>query len=220
MSDTKDPTDAHTSTCCGGDAPSPTCATRDIKPPSEEELAQQKAFDEEYEKAQTVEEKDGVHKEWYKEAGKARTTDDLVKFIEHLLHDYNHDYGTICHAVTAAAIAAAWVVDRDPRQGGITGFQASCIMWEFISHWGHKEGPMKLMCYDQMLYPQHDEQFASVLSGYTWQFLQERAQKFLDEKTQAHPDVLAHWQSIVAGQVPFGYTVTPEEAASDEEDDE
>ena len=132
----KDPTDAPPPTCCGDcncDADMPQACTPDPVPElTEEELAQRKAWDEESEKAQDVSEKDDVHKEWYKEAGKVRTPEDLVTFIEHLLHDYNHDYGTICHAVAAAGVAACWTVDRDPRQGGITGFQASMITWLLI----------------------------------------------------------------------------------------
>ncbi len=231
--DHKDPTDAPPPLCCNGGCDGESDLPTACAPPelTEEELAQRKAWDEEAEKAQDVTEKDGVHKEWYKEAGKCCTPDDLTKFIAHLLHDYNHDYGTICHAVTAAAIAAAWTACRDPRQGGITGFQAGAVMWEFIGHWGSKEGPMRLQCYDQMLYPQHGEQFDRQLSQHTWDYLQKQAQEKLDDLKKPGPDengfprganenVIAHWQSIVDGEVPFEYTVKPEAAVEAEDEDD
>jgi len=178
-------------------------------PPTEEELAQQKEFEAAYEKAQTIAEEDGTHEAWYAEAAKVRTTEELVKFIEHVVHDYNHDYGTICHAVTAAAIAAAWTVNRDPRQGGITGFQAGCIMWEFIRRWMQKEGPLMLRSYKDMLYPQYDHRFDTVISEEIWEYLQQAAKDNLENTKEEHAasNVIEHWKSIAAGKVPFGYTV-------------
>ena len=35
------------------------------------------------------------------------------------------DYGTVCHAIALSAVART-------AQGGITGFQAGAVMWEFI----------------------------------------------------------------------------------------
>ncbi len=234
----KDPTDAPPLTCCGdckckdeADA-GPSSCTPDAPPPlTEEEVAQRKAWDEEAALAQDVTEQDKEHQEWYKEAGKVKTTADLVEFINHLLHDYNHDYGTICHATVAAAIAACWAVDRDPRQGGITGFQSSIILWEFISNWSHKYGPMRLLEYEYMLYPQHADQFAQEIPPSTWKYLQDEAQKKLDDSKKtgmdengypygAAEEVVAHWQSIVDGEVPFGWTVRPESAVEAEEDED
>jgi len=87
-----------------------------------------------------ITEESGTHEEWYKEARNIRNIKQLKKFIKKM-KSYNHDYGTICHAMTAAALAAMWVVDRDPICGGITGFQAGCIMWEFMRRWNGVEAP-------------------------------------------------------------------------------
>lgn len=46
-----------------------------------------------------------------------------------------HDYGTICVAIGAIAAAAARAADRSPN-GGITGFQAGAVFWEFTRAWG------------------------------------------------------------------------------------
>ena len=37
--------------------------------------------------------------------------------------------------------------------------------------------------------------------------MQEIAAKNLKEEDSAHPDVLEHWQEIVKGKVPFGFTI-------------
>ena len=47
----------------------------------------------------------GEQEKWYDQAKKV-TTLTLPAFIKHLTKDYEHDYGTIAHAVTAAGLAA------------------------------------------------------------------------------------------------------------------
>jgi len=156
-----------------------------------------------------ITEKDGVHKEWYKEAKDGMSMEKLPAFLKKLTEDYEHDYGTICHAMAASAVATMWAVDRT-EQGGVTGFQASAIMWELVRAWGtFGDGPKRMVCYDNMLYPQYANKFRMVIDKNVWKYLQEEAAKHLSEHDvhHAHPDVMAHWQSIMAGKVPFGYTV-------------
>jgi hypothetical protein len=189
-----------------------------------------------------ITEAQNVHAEWYEQATKA-TLETLPEFIRHVMNDYRHDYGTVCHAVAASAIAAAWAADREPN-GGITGFQASAIMWEFIKHWGMQmEGPLRLIKYEMMLFPQEADRFQKVISQETWEWLQEKARERLAELPAKREEsrafhekrlqefraaleageateedapeywepvaesVVEHWESIVAGKVPFGYTV-------------
>lgn len=146
----------------------------------------------------------GVHKQWYEEAHDM-TADRLPEFIRKLTEDYQHDYGTICHAVAAAAVAGAWSVERSPC-GGITGFQAGAIMWEFMRHWNHVKGPARLLDYNDLLYPQYENKFRTI-SDETWQHIKDQARKNLDENGEAHPAVVAHWQSIMSGEVPFGLAI-------------
>lgn len=138
-------------------------------------------------KMKPITEKIGEHEVWYKEA-KQQTLESLPTFIRHLTEDYQHDYGTICHAVTAAAIAAAYVANKTP-QGGITGFQAGAVMWEFMQNWDTslKDKPLKLIN--------------------TWQWLKNEAQKKLDDGGVLHPDVKKHLESIINGIIPFGFKV-------------
>lgn len=155
-----------------------------------------------------ITEKDGVHKGWYEEA-KAQTPETLPEFMRKLASDYEHDYGTICHAVAASAVAAAWAMNKS-KYGGITGFQAGAIMWEFICHWQYmgEDKPLRLVDYENMLFPQYADKFAKTITPDTWKWLQEEAQKNIDKGAEnVHPNVLTHWQSIIDGVVPFGYVV-------------
>lgn len=150
-----------------------------------------------------------LEKEWFKEASN-QTIDTLPEFINHIMNDYEHDYGTICHAVSACALAAAWAANKS-ESGGITGFQASFVMWDFIRQWlkTSNEVGMKLVDYDDMLYPQYGYKFEKTIRKDTWEQLQSVAKKRLEEKDEhVHPNVIAHWESIVKGVVPFGFTVT------------
>jgi len=156
-----------------------------------------------------ITEKDGLQKEWYEQA-KKQTSKTLGKFVNELLERYQHDYGTIVHAAVAAALAGAHVVDHHPEQGGITGFQAGCIMWEFIHQWMGFEGPISLVRFEHMLYPQYKSSFSKTISKETWVYLQERAKKLLLENPKAHQNVRAHWGKIGAGMMPFGFKVAKE----------
>ena len=142
---------------------------------------------------------------WY-----TQEVESLDEFIKKLDTEYEHDYGSICHAIAAVAVQAARKMDRQPNNGGITGFQAGCIMWEFIKNWMHLEGPMRLVQYNDMLYPQYFDKFDTVLSPDIWKTLQAKAMEQLIKSgngEMAHPNVVAHWKSIVEGVVPFGYVV-------------
>ena len=157
-------------------------------------------------KKQEIKEEEGIHKQWYKDA-KIQTLETLPEFMRHLAEDYSHDYGTICHAIGASAIAAAWAMDNSPN-GGITGFQAGAIMWCFIQNWSYSDNKygLKILDMDKLLYPQYGDIF-NTISENTWKSIQKEAQNNLDSETDAHPDVVAHWKSIVDGNIPFGLTI-------------
>lgn len=149
---------------------------------------------------------------FYKKANDVRSPEQLASFVKSLLGDYQHDYGSIVHACAASAIAACRAVDRDPNSGGITGFQAGCVMWEFISRFLYKKGPMRLVEYKNMLYPQYESEFTSrTITKDTWEWLQKEAKKQLGDTTFTSEEVLAHLRSIADGKVPFCYQVEAEE---------
>lgn len=147
----------------------------------------------------------GLQKEWMAEAQKM-TLERLPEFIKKLTEEYDHDYGTICHAIAASAIAAANAVNKSDK-GGITGFQAGAVMWEMIKGWGvFGDGPKKMLCYEEMLYPQYGHHFWTI-PPHVWDHLQKKAKKNLKDCQGSSPKVIAHWESIVSGEIPFGYMV-------------
>lgn len=134
---------------------------------------------------------------------------DLVAYLEDVENNYNIGYGEAPRAIAQATLATAWYL---ANKFGITGFQAGFVMWDFVFDWtmhGNQCGA-KLVDYDNMLYPQYDDKFEKTISSDTFKRLQEVAKKNLAECKEAkhvHPAVKAHWESIVAGVVPFGYTI-------------
>lgn len=150
-----------------------------------------------------------LEKEWFAEA-KKQTIESLPNFINHIMNDYVHDYGTVCHAVSACALAAAWAANAS-ENGGITSFQAGFVMWDFIRQWCYtsNETGLRILDYDNMLYPQYADTFtAKTIRKDTWNKIQDIAKENLKTRISAHPNVIAHWENIVKGIVPFGFTVT------------
>lgn len=141
--------------------------------------------------------------EWEKEA-KTQTAETLPAFIAKLMA-FDHDYGTICNAIAAAAIGAAWAVERGPR-GGITGFQAGRVTWRFLESWNSLKNPARLLDYGNMLYPQYEKSFRAIPKS-TWEWLRAEAAKNLAEKDSLHAAVAAHMRAIVEGEVPFGMSI-------------
>ena len=154
---------------------------------------------------QPVTEEMHLEKAWYDEARKM-TEEDLPDFFERIMHGYDHDYGTVCHAVAACAVAAAWAACKE---GGLTGFQAGIVMWGFIKNWTKQsnECGLKLIDYDDMLYPQYEERFEKTINKQTWRKIREKAVELLATSSHAHPDVVEHWRKIANWEVPFGYWV-------------
>lgn len=148
-----------------------------------------------------------ILQEWEAQA-KDMTLEKLPEFLNHLLNDYQHGYGTICHAIAIGSVAAALAMDKD-EQGGITGFQGSAVMFEFMKKWdlGLRDVPFKLVNFENMLYPQYCDKFQKTITNKTWEYLQQKAKQNLDERGMVHPDVKKHWEEIVEGIVPFGYIV-------------
>lgn len=147
-----------------------------------------------------------LEKEWYKEAGE-QTMDTLNSFINHIMNDYEHDYGTVCHAFAACALATIYACDKT-EQGGITGFQSSMVMWEIVRQllYPNNKCGLRMINFDDMLYPQCDYKFDKTINSHSFNTLQNEAKKLLEEDS-AHPLVMEHWQSIVDGVVPFGYKI-------------
>lgn len=157
-------------------------------------------------KPQAITEEMNLHKEWY-ELAKKQTIESLSPFVSGLVNNYEHDFGTIIHAVAASALAAAHAV-HNSEQGNIDSFQGGAVLTEFIRTWLNLKAPFKLVNYEDFLYPQHERRFKKLLPPSIWAWIKAEAKHQLDNKcayTEARYEL--HWRSIVDGKVPFGYKV-------------
>ena len=158
---------------------------------------------------QKINEEMHIEKEWFAEAKKQRLMT-LPDFINHVMNDYEHDYGTVCHAIAACALAATWAANNeDGARGGITGFQAGFVMWDFIRQFMYEDNKcgLRIIDYDKMLYPQYEDFFGKHISPEVHDALMKRSEELLKEKDHVHPDVIKHWKAIATGHMPFGYVV-------------
>lgn len=135
-----------------------------------------------------------------------QTLDELFDYLKEI-SNYNTGYGIAPRAIAQAALATAWYFSKC---FGITGFQSGCVMWDFILDWSisdNKTG-LKLVNYDDMLYPQYEYKFDKVITKDIWDSLQKQAKNFIENDSDyAHSAVINHWKSIANGEVPFGYKV-------------
>ena len=157
---------------------------------------------------QKITEEMNIQKEWYSQA-KKQTLETLPTFLNHLMNDYSHDYGTICHALSAGSVAAASAMNEH-KNGGITGFQAGAVMWGFIQNWNYTSNKcgLRIIDYDNLLFPQYEEKFGKVISKGTWENLQKQAKLNLEEKDEfACEEVKNHWRKISEGILPFGFSI-------------
>jgi hypothetical protein len=142
------------------------------------------------------------------EVAKEQKFDTLQAFLKKIYDDIPLSYGNICHKIGIAAIATMYAFENSD-QGGITGFQSGCILWDVVCAWTSNYDPQKLIHFKDMLYPQYNQQFATI-SKETFTWLQTEAKKSIDNNNDGrgmHPDVIKHQKNIIAGKVPFGYTL-------------
>lgn len=146
----------------------------------------------------------GIHREWYIKS-KTIKMEELPEFMRHLAEDFQHDYGTICHAIAASGLAAMRGFDRGPS-GGITGFQAGAIMWQVIKQWnafGVSEGePMWILKASDLLYPQSVERVGTISENTRDWLMRTAKEELAKQDNHVHPNVRKHWEKIAAGQMP------------------
>lgn len=136
-----------------------------------------------------------------------KSFEDLTAFLKEVEVNCNCGYGEAPRAMAQACLAVAYYLSD---KFGITGFQAGFVMWDFIRDWNyrHNKCGLRLVDYDNMLYPKYDDRFEKAIDRDTWKALQKQALENLEKDSEyIHPDVIEHWQSIVDGVVPFGYKV-------------
>lgn len=143
--------------------------------------------------------------ELYEEARKI-TSDTLSGFVAKVL-SLPHDYNTIADAIAIVALAGAYAVENSSK-GGVTWFQSGCAGWRFLVKWNRwDDSPRTVVNYREMLFPQHEYKFTRTITEDTWEFLQKEAADALKDSFGAAEEVKEHWESIVAGVIPFGYSI-------------
>lgn len=140
-----------------------------------------------------------------------KNLEELNDFIKKTMGSPNLDYSGYPQAITACCIATLYACDTV----GMTGYQASFIpLWflQEVNGAGRKVG-FRVMNYDDMLYPQYGYKFEKTIPKDTADLLVEEAKKLIEERGYADSvalvdtRVLNHWESIAAGNLPFGYSV-------------
>lgn len=134
----------------------------------------------------------------------------MVDYIKGIKNNYNFGYGDAPRAIAQACLAVGWYLSSE---FGITGFQASFVMWDFICGWSKTDNKtsLKLVDYDDMLFPQYEDKFDKTISEDIWVSIQKAAKELLED---SHKDgnvsfnVYNHWKSIVDGKIPFGYKLS------------
>lgn len=145
----------------------------------------------------------------FKERVKDITIEDLPAVINDLMNR-EHDYGSICVALGTLAAATAWACNKH-KNGGITGFQAGAVFWEFARAWGSPtigETGARFVNYDNLLYPQYEDHFGTIDSD-TLNRVRAAAAKKLAELNDdmVASSVVQHWRFLANGGVPFGLRV-------------
>lgn len=70
-----------------------------------------------------------VKEELQKKRKEIGSFEELTAFLKDVSDNYNVGYGSSVRAIGQAALATTEYL---AKQFGITGFQASCVTWEFI----------------------------------------------------------------------------------------
>ena len=151
-----------------------------------------------------------VKKELQEKRKEIKNFDSLIEFLKDVKENYNTGYGEAPRAMAQACLAVGDFLAKD---FGITGFQASFVMWDFILDWRYKNNKCGLCMvnFDDMLYPQYGYKFAKTISAERFEKIKEQAKENLEKNKCAHPDVIKHWKSIVNGEIPFGFTISEKE---------
>ena len=140
--------------------------------------------------------------DWYAKARNINNPDELAEFARYLFCKQEHTYDSAVHAVSALAIAGAWFGSRIE---GITSFQASYVKFDFIrefNHIGTRVG-LKVVDYDDLIYPQHTDDFIGVkIKERIWRSLQQACKRELSNHDSGCWAVREWWKDVCNGVIP------------------
>jgi len=162
---------------------------------------------------------------WYQKANELTSTGEAQASIEGLLTDYEHDYGTACHAVTAALLATAKVMTQalsalKPIHSPIAPpamqqeLQSKTMIAHIFTQLFLNNGPIRIIQHHFMLFPENASRFEKIVDEETLRYLKHTAELLLitnhEKETEAPKEVTDHWQAIQQGELPWGYEVWKE----------
>lgn len=143
---------------------------------------------------------------WYAEAYHMEL-ERLPEFIRRMLLSKPDQEDGILHALVAGALATVAAMSKaygKPMNAAI----ADKLMYRFVARWRGIVGPIKILRFEQMLYPVFKQNFANTIGQGTWAWLQDTAARKLLRAKNPKADWRWHWQKIAQDkEVPFGWKV-------------
>ena len=114
----------------------------------------------------------------------------------------------LVHATVAVANCAVTAMLKELDIKPELMYLISVLVFRRLNDMG--DGFTSVTNYDDMLDPSNRHLFEKTISREAFEDLQEKAQELLDTVEKVHPAMRRHWELIVQGRVPFGYSVAEE----------
>lgn len=155
-----------------------------------------------------------LFEQWY-ELANTIDVDNLTTFAKTLKATTNTPE-EILHSVVAAIKATTEAMLKDVEIEGMENIRniVSTLAYRKINNLG--EGFTSVTDFDNMLNPQAKQLFDKYITEDAFLDLQQKAINLLKEteEQEVHPALVAHWNSIAQGRVPFGYIIFEDEYRS------
>ena len=145
--------------------------------------------------------------QWSQVVGSLQKPQEALKFIKVLARTYEYDDDMLCEALVYSMLAGATAFAREYGLKTLTLEQTQWVLWSFLGKWLQTDEPIRLLRISYMLEPEMREVFNTALPRSFFDWLQEAAKERLEALPDASKERREHWQSIVDGAVPFGYTL-------------
>jgi len=150
----------------------------------------------------------------FRRAAEYRSLDDMGAFIKHIVTDYRHrdlrSVITTCFLTVYHAIDKFMMSQYDNEivyKSDCGMFPVDLVVEDFVRWLEEETGePMDLVKIGRMLYAQNEEHCDKKLHDDDFAWMQKEAEKHL-KGGHGSKENKKHWQSIVDGKVPFGYTL-------------
>lgn len=150
---------------------------------------------------------DCTPEEWYA-AAEQQTAESIGGFIRALASTKCEEKNGNIEMALASMVAALNVLEKEYGYK-FSQVQKECMAIEIQRALGllQSKAGVHVLDYDDMLDWRLQIFFANLIGESAWETLQKEAARRLEKWPEADEKDRVHWQSIVDGKVPFGYTV-------------